>query len=90
MCMLCPDYVTSCAEESCRGTRRRVLFFLGDQMCEHLAAQYGTKLASLLDHVERGDHEDDCGEVCDFEKWKEADAAEVRRVVLAVEKESGG
>lgn len=85
MCMLCPDYVTSCSEDSCRGTRPWVLFFLGDDMCEHLEKQYGTKSASLLEHVQF-DHEDDCGDVCEYVGYGFS-ADEIRRVVLAVERE---
>jgi hypothetical protein len=83
--MLCPDYVTSCREAECRGTRRYALFFLGDDMCKHLQEKYGTKSASLLEHIEF-DHEDDCGDVCEYVGFGYP-AEEVRRVVLAVERE---
>jgi hypothetical protein len=83
MCMMCPDFVIDCRSKECGG---RALFFLESTLCQHLEEKYGTKNASLLDHVLQGYH-DECGVVCDYETWEVADAAEVRRVVLAVERE---
>lgn len=64
MCVGCPDFVDACWEGGCRGPDtlpdgqpkrwgRSRKFFLGDTLCEHLAARYGTSDATEYDQRRR-------------------------------------
>lgn len=87
MCMMCPDAVEFCRDDSCRiaGRLSRV-FYLGDTLCPHLEERYGTNNASLLAHV-RADHDGGCIDTpCEYLDY-DTSPAELLRVNTAVAKE---